>query len=201
MPGPADIQLQKAAMRARFQALRRDQSAERCRMASQTVCTRLDSLVAVRDAERLAGYASIRNEIDITPYLDVQRRRGHHVYLPRVVGPGAVEFVEVEDFAALVPGPFGIPEPVGPATPLERIEIFLVPGLAFDRQGTRLGFGLGYYDRILRPEGHARPLAIAIAYDWQVVDGELPSEPHDIPMDAIATDSELIICSDRLAPA
>ncbi len=79
-----------------------------------------------------------------------------------------------------------------PTLPLD-IDAFIIPGLAFDVQGGRLGFGAGIYDDILSQARKSAP-KIALCYDWQVLDVPLPLEPHDICMDWIVTDKRVISC-------
>ena len=81
---------------------------------------------------------------------------------------------------------FGIGEPTGPIwTDLDAIQIIIVPGVAFDRSGNRMGRGRGFYDRMLKSTVGA--LKIGIAYDFQMLD-EIPVEPHDVKMDRIITE-------------
>jgi 5-formyltetrahydrofolate cyclo-ligase len=101
----------------------------------------------------------------------------------------------VTSFADLVPGKFGIPEPrpetpcVAPTEP----DLLVVPGVAFDRRGHRVGYGKGYYDRLLAVTGAP---VMALAYGFQLVE-HIPDEPHDRCMDYILTPEELIRCGDR----
>ena len=95
-----------------------------------------------------------------------------------------------------MPGPFGILEPDrgAPEVPLERIDLFLVPGLAFDGQGHRLGFGGGYYDEIgalLRAAG--RGLMIGLGFDFQLVES-CPAGEGDVSLDCLVTDARVVRC-------
>jgi 5-formyltetrahydrofolate cyclo-ligase len=94
----------------------------------------------------------------------------------------------------LVTGKMGIREPLEhiPVMPFD-IDAFIIPGLAFDAQGGRLGYGAGIYDGIL-VEARKRAPKIAICYDWQVLDEPLPLEEHDICMDWIVTEKRVISC-------
>ena len=86
---------------------------------------------------------------------------------------------------ALANGPLGIPEPANPIwVRPEEIDLFVVPGMLFDRKGRRLGHGKGYFDRILSGRRHDAAV-VALAYPWQMTDGDLPDEPHDVAMDAV----------------
>ena len=89
----------------------------------------------------------------------------------------------------MVSGPYGILEPVGPQVPLSSVDLVVVPALAYDRRGHRLGYGGGFYDRCLRALGEARGgefVAVGLGHGWQLVD-ELPAEAHDIPLQVIVT--------------
>jgi 5-formyltetrahydrofolate cyclo-ligase len=97
----------------------------------------------------------------------------------------------------LITGKLGIREPQKriPIAPLD-IDAFIIPGLAFDAQGGRLGFGAGIYDEILSQARKSAPKN-AICYDWQVLKEPLPLEPHDICMDWIVTDKRVIACKKK----
>lgn len=193
--------------------------------ASRALCERLQDVEPLQACSSIAGYAPIRNEIDAGRYLVGRKAAGARLYFPRVSGEDTLEFIEVDSLDELSEGAFGVPEPSGEPAPIDAIEVFFVPGAAFDHQGRRLGFGRGYYDRALsralaaspaRPDsaqpasaqpdsaqqdsqrqGPRRPLLVGICYDWQLIEGEVPTEPHDISMDVIATNEEAIWCSSR----
>lgn len=130
----------------------------------------------------IAAFAALPGEPDLLDAL-VPPHRWH---LPRVDGP-EVRFHAIANRETLAPGAFGIFEPTAdsPLTEPGRIDLFLCPGLGFDRSGARLGRGKGYYDRLL---ARARPdaLLIGVAFDDHVVD-RLPIEPHDRHMNHLLT--------------
>jgi 5-formyltetrahydrofolate cyclo-ligase len=99
--------------------------------------------------------------------------------------------------AKLISGKMGIREPQEriPVTP-EEVDAFILPGLAFDAQGGRLGYGAGIYDKILTQARKSVP-KIAICYDWQVLEESLPLEAHDIRMDWLVTEKRVIRCKDQ----
>jgi 5-formyltetrahydrofolate cyclo-ligase len=173
---------------------------------SRALCERLDALDGLEQFHSLAAYAPIRNEIDAGDYLAGRIDRGAQLYFPRVRGESALDFVAVDSLDQLSPGAFGVPEPAGEPTPIAQIELFFVPGAAFDRHGRRLGFGRGFYDRALARANRSRaelqapkpaPWLVGICYEWQLIEGQIPVEPHDISMDMIATEQEVVFCSDR----
>lgn len=185
----------KAALRDELHQLRGAVGpAERSR-ASAAVCQRLCELALARELHTIAGYVAFQNEVELSAYFLDHIERGGDLVLPQITGPGQMSFVHVHDLDGLRPGAYGILEPDGPAVALERIDCFLIPGLAFDLQGRRLGFGGGYYDRALEPaaagEVAAAPYLVGVGYDWQLRDEALPSDPHDIPVDAVVTDRRI----------
>ncbi len=189
------LQQQKEHLRQHFLARRRELDELEARRASAEVCQRLGNLSALKDVRRLAGYAARGAEVGVRSFLQQAQRRGTQIVLPRVTGPGRMEFCLVNDWDELVPGAFGIEEPKGQAVETSTIEAFLVPGVAFDVQGARLGFGMGYYDRALPTVGKA--LAIGVCHHCQIADAGLPTESHDRPMDMIVTDEMTQLVSDQ----
>lgn len=136
----------------------------------------------------VAGYHAHRDEADPALLLEALARTGARIAFPRVTAKdAALEFHHVPDGEVLHPGAFGIREPLG-HWPRVTPDILLVPLLAYDDQGTRLGFGGGYYDRTLAALPHAR--AIGIAYAGQRMDF-LPHDAHDYPLNAILTENGL----------
>lgn len=122
-------------------------------------------------------------------------RNGKRVALPRVRGKRRMEFCFIKSPVDLKPGFMGIKEP-GPWCPKApapfKDSVVVMPGIAFDRNGTRAGYGGGYYDTYL--EGHAECIKAALAYSVQIAP-EIPAAPADIKVDMIVTEKELIICS------
>ena len=120
---------------------------------------------------------------------------GRGVYFPRVVGTGLMEFVAIRSLADLSPGAYGIAEPQGEPADIREIDVFLVPGLGFDRHGVRIGFGGGFYDRALarRREAAAKvPLFVGIGYSCQVLDTDLPADEWDVRLDSVVTEAGVI---------
>jgi 5-formyltetrahydrofolate cyclo-ligase len=104
-----------------------------------------------------------------------------------------IQLSELHDVGSLAPGAFGIDEPVKvlwEPVDASEIELALVPGVVFDRQGGRVGFGGGYFDKLLASMPHAR--RIALAYSLQLLKQNLPLHDHDIPMQLIITEKEVI---------
>ena len=126
---------------------------------------------------------------------------GKVILLPRMIGTGRLEFACVHDLEGLVLGRFGVrePPPSCAAQPLSGSSLVLVPGLAFDRRGGRLGRGAGYYDRALAPvrADGVRPLYFGIGFALQLVDS-LPTAPHDVRVDGVVTEEEFLLIGEPI---
>ncbi len=185
----------KAALRRRMRALRRER-APALRTAAGTAAVRhLAALLAVAPPGPLAVFAALPLEIDTEPVIASLVRAGRTVLLPRQEGrerPLAFHLFQPGD--PLIPGPMGVPEP-SPAAPRLRPASLLVPLLAFDREGRRLGYGAGFYDRTLAAlrAGERPPLAIGLAFAFQEVE-RVPAGPADERLDGVLTDREWIDC-------
>ena len=135
----------------------------------------------------VGGYHALPEEADPARLLERLTELGCHVAYPRVAGRGsALEFHRVPDGAVMAPGSFGIHEPLD-SWPRATPAALLVPLLAFDASGHRLGYGGGFYDRSL---AQLQVPAIGIAYAGQEV-AALPHQPHDAVLDAVLTERGL----------
>lgn len=193
---------QKKALRARLRQARRDVAATRGGELAALAHAHLLASPLWRQARGVALYVSLPDELDTAPLLDAAWQAGKTLYLPRVRQQyGLMDFVAVRGREELRPGPFQLLEPLddlpgfGPeeAGTAFRPDVFIVPGLGFDRQGRRLGFGGGYYDRFLsavRAQDDAGQRAfVGLCYHCQLQE-ELPAEPWDERMTHICTDRE-----------
>ncbi|HZV20203.1 MAG TPA: 5-formyltetrahydrofolate cyclo-ligase [Hyphomicrobiales bacterium] len=183
----------KAHLRDRARLLRRSIPPQAAQAAAIALAESGLKLLSQFDRiNPIGGYYPIRDEIDPLPLLNVLHSNGFRIALP-TIKDGAVTFREWRPGLMLVKGPFGTKEPEetqGEAFP----NPVLVPLLAFDRMGNRLGYGAGYYDAILRALRSAdRVTAIGVGFNEQEVP-EIPREPQDEPLDMILTPAGLIIC-------
>jgi 5-formyltetrahydrofolate cyclo-ligase len=187
MTDPAQL---KRALRS--QALRaRERAAEMAGAKAALVIARrlLGDFVFMKGAI-VAGYAAIGSEADPFPLMAALAGQGHPLCLPRTEG-NEIVFRAWKPGDPLVVGRMNIPEPDAKAHE-RRPDLLLVPLLAFDRQGYRLGYGAGYYDGYLSAHRAKRTIrAVGIAFAGQAVD-ELPREPHDEPLDAVVTEERVI---------
>jgi 5-formyltetrahydrofolate cyclo-ligase len=120
------------------------------------------------------------------------RKRGVRIAYPRIEAPGVLGMHFVDHEMELVPGPFGLAQPSehAPHVPHDRIDAVVIPGVAFDEQGTRLGYGGGYYDRLL-PMMRPECMRIGVAFDEQVL-AHIPAEEHDAFVDVLVTPTRII---------
>lgn len=180
----------RSTMRSR---LRATTPAERA-AASGALVRHLFESTAWRDARVVLVFLSLPHEVDTTSLVDAGWSGGKHVLAPRIDVPSrALEPVEIKRWSDCLPGYRGILEPTGVGTvALESIDLVLVPGLAFDLTGRRLGQGGGFYDRFLARKNLAA-MTCGLCFQFQVVD-EVPCEPHDRRVDALATDRRFRHC-------
>jgi len=184
----------------RLRALDAHERAERSGLLAGHLLAALAGMWPEPAGRCLMAFAPVRAEPDIRPVLDWAWASGVTVLLPRI-DPAADRIVPcaVDGWASLLPGAFGILEP-GPSAPpwprWEAIDLVLVPGLAFDREGYRIGSGRGYYDRFFAELAARRgalgvqpalPERWAAAFSVCVVDA-VPREPHDVPVDRVFTE-------------
>lgn len=185
--------LTKSALRRELKARRAEIPIDEAASAAFRIGAQLqESLTAYRS---VAGFSATQNEVDLTHFYNELLARDVSLYFPRVTAPGEMEFARVTSLDELQAGAFGIPEPIGTASPLRDVEAFLVPGLGFDRQGTRLGFGGGYYDRALGQRleaGGLVPLFVGIGYSCQLLETVLPVEPWDVRLHLLVTEDGAI---------
>ena len=120
---------------------------------------------------------------------------GKEVYFPKVMG-NSLSFHRVRDLGELRPGQYGIPEPPSGASSIEArdLDLLLVPGVAFDQKGARLGYGGGYYDRIA---GDVEPgRRVGILYKFQL-QKSIPTECHDIEVGTLVHEQGIVFCSGK----
>ncbi len=141
-------------------------------------------------------FASFRSEVSTFPLIEEALRLGKRVVLPCVDSASKeLRLYEIKDTRELSPGYMGIPEPAVPGErerDINDVTLAVMPGAAFDSRGCRLGYGGGYYDKLLSRLRRKIPL-IALAYEEQIVDS-LPAEPHDRKVHLIVTDKRVIRC-------
>ena len=183
--GVPGLQEEKAVLRARLLASRSALSAEERTGAARVIRDALLDRPEVQMAGTVAAYYSVGAEPDTRGLLYALWKRGSYVLLPVLRADGDLDWASYEGPDSLVPGPRGLLEPGEPPRGTEavaRADVVLVPALAVDRAGNRLGRGGGSYDRALARVGPLIPL-IALVYDGELLD-HVPAERHDVPVRA-----------------
>lgn len=186
----------KNAIRLHMRKLRRALPPEDVRDRSLTAQRLVLETVEWRQTPSVGLYYAIKNETDTALLLDTAWAEGKDVFLPYTRPGGFMEFLPCLSRQSLVPNRMGIPEPTPESCPLppegEWVpRLIIVPGVAFDRQGHRIGMAGGYYDKYFSRSSTQDIFRLALAYAFQVVNS-LPADPWDAPVHAIATEEGLL---------
>lgn len=192
MPSDAAMTDAKRTLRAAARTAQRAANAAAGRGAGERLCENFARAITPTAGAIVSGYWPMEGEMDPRVLMADLGMRGHKLCLPVVQGRGKpLLFRAWRNGDAMVPGSLGIPAPAPDAAVLTP-SLLLVPLLAFDREGFRLGHGAGYYDMTLaglRATGQV--LAVGIAYAGQEV-ARVPREAHDQPLDWLVTEGEAI---------
>lgn len=176
--------MNKDDIRNRIKARKSLLSALEKTRAAMEVFSRLEQSAAFAMAENILMYHSLPDELSTREFLDRWSGR-KHFFLPRVNGVN-LEILPY-DRSRLAMGSFHIEEPQGDElADISSIELVVVPAVAYDRSGNRVGRGKGYYDRLLKD---SRATKIGVGYDFQLLDEEIPAEEHDVAVDIVITQS------------
>lgn len=167
--------------------------------AARAVADRLPTFAPMVMAGCVGAFAAMRGELDLSPTLALLGAAGVEIVYPRVtVGHPRLQFFKTRA-QDLRPGAYGIlePPPDAVAVPFASINVILVPGLAFDTAGARLGYGGGYYDEVA---ARFRGRLVGVGYEFQVVD-QCPVGTGDEPIHFLVTEARAIRCETRTASA
>jgi 5-formyltetrahydrofolate cyclo-ligase len=193
MGAPRSLTDAKKALRADILAAREAMPPDARRAASDIITQWLCSLDVYREAGSVLTYMSFGAELDTHRFFGCLLQDGKMAVMPRIdKASKSLRLHRVDSQADLVDGVWGIREPRAdaPQVAITDLDMVLMPGLAFDRAGNRLGYGAGYYDRLLALTLE-KPVRVAAAFDCQVVD-TVPVGPADQPVHLLLTDSQLI---------
>lgn len=182
-------QLDKKYLRRQIKNMRLVLSSEERTSASDSIFDRLEQTAQFLMSSRILMYHALPDEVETRRFLNKWSAK-KSFFLPRVNGVNLD--ILPYDQSRLELGSFHIEEPTGDdLVDPGSIDLIVVPAVAYDRAGNRLGRGKGYYDRLLATTD---AVTIGVAYDFQIVD-KLPAEPHDVPVDMIITDKAVYIAS------
>ncbi|MFE7792486.1 5-formyltetrahydrofolate cyclo-ligase [Streptomyces sp. NPDC057460] len=181
----------KASLRRELLAARSLLSSEDVENAAMVLSRGAVNLPELADARTVAAYVSVGREPGTRALLDALHARGVRVLLPVLLPDNDLDWAAYEGGDSLVPAARGLLEPDGPRLGPDAVldaDVVLLPGLAVDGRGMRLGRGGGSYDRVLArlAAAGAHPALVVLLYDNEVV-AQVPVEPHDHPVDAVVT--------------
>jgi 5-formyltetrahydrofolate cyclo-ligase len=179
-----DARAAKRRLRAEMAGRRKSLSPEARADAGRAVARFVRALPEYARAARIAAYAAIPDELPLDELLGHVIAAGRTLLLPRIED-GALVFAAAR-LDDLRTGAFGIAEPMGPSIALTPDDLVLVPGVAFDASGGRLGRGAGFYDRALSAYP-AAPACFGVGFAFQLV-ARVPTEPHDRRVDGVVTE-------------
>lgn len=183
--------MEKDAIRENMRTKRKALKPEEREALQKQAQKNLFSLQEFQLAEWIFPFVSCGTEIDTTSLIQILlEEESHRIAVPRVIGE-EMEFVTIYSMQDLVPGAMQILEPTGGQVVTAKEGLMLMPGLAFDLQGNRVGYGAGYYDRYLEKHDSSNLYKVAYAFDFQLVD-QISAEEHDRRVDAVVTDRQIL---------
>lgn len=174
--------MDKKALRSQIRDIKRAMTEEQIYMLSEKLAEQFYASALYKSAKTIYGYLPYNQEVRTIPMLERALKDGKAVAVPKVIGDDMV-FILMDDLTKVEKGYAGIPEPIenGPIAQ-DPNALVLMPGLAFDPDGHRIGYGGGFYDRFLEKEPNHPTLALC--YEFQVF-AKLDTEQHDIPVDMV----------------
>jgi 5-formyltetrahydrofolate cyclo-ligase len=160
--------------------------------AAELAARALERCSELAHCRAIVLYASLPDELPSRPFLRVALRAGREAFFPRMVEGGELQMVPCSQWEELAPGRYGVPEPPAdrPGRALTAGDLVLLPGLAFDAAGHRLGRGGGYWDRSIPPARPEGLVLIGVGFACQQVES-VPHGPHDRRVDAVLTEAGL----------
>ena len=185
----------KAQVRRALAEARKSLTAEERQERSRRVGVLCRDLPGFSSAGVVCSYVNFREEVETVQFIAALLREGRRVAVP-IQLPDSKQplvFSEIRSLSEMESNHFGILQPPLSAArlvPAAAIPLFLVPGLAFDPAGRRLGYGLGCYDRAFA-EAAPGALKVGLAFELQVLES-VPADPHDVPMDFVVTENRVI---------
>ena len=158
---------------------------------SEKIIQKLTEMEEYKTAKTIMAYVSLNIEVNTQNYIKNEILKGEKILLVPYLENDQIKASIVEDFNDLEIGNYGVLEPIDKKNYDNKIDIILIPGLAFDKKGFRLGFGKGYYDKFLK--NHEDSIKIGLGFEEQIIDS-LPIEPHDVAVDMIITEKKILRC-------
>ncbi len=184
-----DTTFEKNEIRKQMKLYRENMTREDMFSKSTQIFEQLITVPEYKRAEKIFTYVSMNNEVDTIMLIDYSLSVEKRVFVPKVVGKN-MEFYEISDISELSPGYFGIYEPDinGKEPDYSRTGFMCMPGLAFDREYNRIGYGGGFYDRYLSEKNSF--YKAALAYEYQLLE-HIPAQESDVRPDMIITEEDI----------
>lgn len=181
--------LSKQQIRKYIKSIKSEMTESEILIKSRSIENKLMETMEYKEASSIYVFISYNQEVLTSGIIEKSLKDGKKVYVPKIYGD-VIRFHEIHSLEADVsPGAFGILEPLGGPADESHEGLMIMPGVAFDRELHRLGYGGGYYDKYLAiPNSH---LKMAVAYEFQILDS-IPTDEFDVKMDIIITENEII---------
>lgn len=183
-----DVDHEKRALRADLRDRRQMLSDQQREAAASGITEQLDALLAALGAQSISCFLSTATEPDTREFIVGAVRRGIRVLLPITRADRLLDWAVANDSGEVTEGLFGLPEPTGEAlapNAVNDVDLMIIPAAAVDSEGTRLGWGRGYFDKALGSMENCPPV-FAVTYDSEVLES-LPRELHDQPVTGVVT--------------
>ena len=182
--------MDKGLLRKQILGKRDALSRKEIELRSEAIASSVLLLGSIVRAKTIASYISFGNEVETRSLLHALGQMGKKIAVPVIENDG-IDFAQFASFESLVTGRYKIPEPkIKKKISSGEIDVFLIPAVAFDLHGQRIGFGKGYYDKYFsehRPKGKR----IGLAFELQIVD-KIDHEPHDVKMAMLVTEERIL---------
>lgn len=186
--------MEKKEIRKLIFKRRREADADGCEKNSRIICEKIMETEAFKNASVIYVYMDCKGEVSTKPLLEEAWRLGKKTAAPRVTGPGIMKYYYISSYEDTAPGYYDIPEPVTEMEAHDEEALLIVPGVAFDRNCHRCGYGQGFYDRYL--SAHRKHTTFAVAFDFQLVE-EVPAGKYDIFPQRLVTEKEVFVCQEH----
>ncbi|MBD3330574.1 5-formyltetrahydrofolate cyclo-ligase [Candidatus Peregrinibacteria bacterium] len=181
-----DTKSKKKLLRKKLLNLRATYDKDESKIKSSVIFDKVLSHPLFRRAQNVLFYVPIKNEVDTINLIN-EALKTKSVYLPKTKINGEISVHKISGLEDTSEGKYGIPEPTTAETDSQILDLIIVPGVAFDSDFNRIGFGKGYYDKFLKK---LKCPKIALAYDFQIIKN-IPAQEHDQKIDIIITNSKI----------
>lgn len=181
--------MEKKEIRKRVFSARKSLTAKELEEKSRRICDSVMQLEAFKNAETVYVYMDCKGEVSTKPLIEAAWKLGKRVAAPRVHGED-MSYYYISSYEDVAPGYYDIPEPVTETAGDDEKALLIVPGVGFDRNRHRCGYGKGFYDRYL--SAHRQHTTVAVAFEFQMME-EVPAEKHDIFPQYLITEEHIYV--------